>query len=261
MTASEAIDASYDEITHMNFVFLNFLGDTVDTRSTGRFHKTGLYAGKQDNKSTQVRDFIGLMQQKHISLDQTMVCWDEMFQPFKGDTNRVLKPVVSWLPAQICSPVSPTKRLMAARRTNLPIGRVSPICSACWLLLDNGILLVPGTDGGEAGGGRRPMRFTLSSVFMRAGRYPRQPGAERSLHVQFARWITELQDKYGQIRPGVEADFILIGSDPIKNIEDIRRVEWVVKNKERSIIRKGYLHQGVEILLLRASWSPSLWTG
>ena len=31
MTAEEAIKDGYDEVIHMNFIFLNFMGDTVDT--------------------------------------------------------------------------------------------------------------------------------------------------------------------------------------------------------------------------------------
>ncbi len=37
MTASQAIKAGYNEVTHMNMLALNFMGDTVDTRSPLRF--------------------------------------------------------------------------------------------------------------------------------------------------------------------------------------------------------------------------------
>lgn len=37
MTAEQAVNAGYDEIQHMNMIFLNFYGDTIDTRSPNRF--------------------------------------------------------------------------------------------------------------------------------------------------------------------------------------------------------------------------------
>jgi len=36
----------------------------------------------------------------------------------------------------------------------------------------------------------------------------------------------------GQVKSGMSADFILIDGDPVKNISDIRRVEWVIKNNK-----------------------------
>ena len=229
MTATEAINAGYDEITHMNFVFLNFMGDTVDTRSTGRFRLPGLYAGKLDLNSTEVRNFVELMKEKHISLDPTMVCWDEMFNLFKGDTNRVLKPLVKWLPANT----------LASLTNETPYGSNDdkPAYQSCFnnmlkmlkLLYDNGILLVPGTDGGEAGAGEaNALHFELS-LYTQAG-IP----ANQVLKIATFNCAADcnLQNKYGEIRPGLDADFILIDGDPIDNIDDIRRVDLVVKNKK-----------------------------
>jgi hypothetical protein len=229
MTATEAINAGYDEITHMNFVFLNFMGDTVDTRSTGRFRMPGLYAGKLDLNSQDVHNFVELMKEKHISIDPTMDCWDEMFNLFKGDTNRVLKPLIKWLPAN----------MLASITNETPYGNNDdkPAYQACFanmlkmlkLLYDNGILIVPGTDGGEAGAGEaNALHFELS-LYTQAG-IP----ANQVLKIATFNCAADchLQDKYGEIRPGLDADFILIDGDPINNIEDIRRVEWVVKNKK-----------------------------
>ncbi|HXL58832.1 MAG TPA: hypothetical protein VN958_21365, partial [Chitinophagaceae bacterium] len=41
MTAEQAIQDGYDEITHMNMVMLNFMGDTIDTRAMRRFKVVG----------------------------------------------------------------------------------------------------------------------------------------------------------------------------------------------------------------------------
>jgi hypothetical protein len=41
MTASQAVDAGYDEITHINMIVLNFFGDTIDTRNMTRLTLPG----------------------------------------------------------------------------------------------------------------------------------------------------------------------------------------------------------------------------
>ncbi|HMG89360.1 MAG TPA: hypothetical protein VK589_04855, partial [Chryseolinea sp.] len=51
MLASEAIEAGYNEIQHMNMVFLNFLGKELDTRTPVRFHAVAQNAAKLDLSS------------------------------------------------------------------------------------------------------------------------------------------------------------------------------------------------------------------
>jgi hypothetical protein len=41
MTASQAIMQGYDEIQHTNMLFLNFYGDSLDTRNMTRFSVVG----------------------------------------------------------------------------------------------------------------------------------------------------------------------------------------------------------------------------
>jgi len=46
MTAASAVKDGYNEITHMNMVMLNFMGDTIDTRTPKRFSVVGERAKK-----------------------------------------------------------------------------------------------------------------------------------------------------------------------------------------------------------------------
>ena len=228
MTAEQAIHAGYDEITHMNFVFLNFMGDTVDTRSPARFRLPGLYGGQLDLQSKPVQEFISLMKQKKISLDPTMVVWDEMFNSFKNDTNHVLAPIRSWIPEQELATITNTA----------PYGSDSDQAAykACFanmlrllkILHDQGILLVPGTDGGELGAGEANAVHCELKLYTDAG----IPANEvLKMATYDCALDCGLQDQYGDIRPGLEADLILVDGDPTGNIRDIRRVEWVIKNK------------------------------
>jgi hypothetical protein len=162
------------------------------------------------------------MKQKHISLDATINVWQGMFDEFKGDTSNFLKPVVDWMPD--------------AEKTNLaiqtPFGNDEQkakykaafvnILKMQKLLYDNGILLVAGTDGGQA----NALHHELE-LYEQAG----IPANEvLKIATYNAALDCNLQDKYGSIMQGRDADFILIDGDPTTNISSIRKVYLVIKN-------------------------------
>ncbi|HSG52628.1 MAG TPA: hypothetical protein VLA40_11035, partial [Rheinheimera sp.] len=73
MTAQQAVDAGFDEIQHVNMLFLNFLAGTeVDTRKQLRFSLVGEKAGSLDLNSKPVKDFIKLLADKQITVDPTV---------------------------------------------------------------------------------------------------------------------------------------------------------------------------------------------
>ena len=72
MSAEQAVRAGYDEIQHINMVFLNFLaGDREDTRKQLRFTLYGDEAGKLDLDSQEVEDFIALLREQNVTIDPT----------------------------------------------------------------------------------------------------------------------------------------------------------------------------------------------
>jgi hypothetical protein len=222
MTAEQAINAGYNEVTHMNFIFLNFMGDTIDTRTPARFRLVGDNAGSLDLQSKQVHDFIAFMKSKHISLDPTMNVWQGMFDEFKGDTSNFMKPVVSWLPESwlgnlaIQTPFGNDAQEVSYKAA------FSNMMRMLKLLYDNGILLVAGTDGGEA----IALHHELE-LYTQAG----IPANEvLKIATYNAALDCNLQDKYGQVLPGRDADLILIDGDPAKDISTVRRVAVVIKN-------------------------------
>jgi hypothetical protein len=150
MTAEQAIQAGYDEMTHMNFVFLNFMGDTVDTRTPARFRLVGLNAGKLDLHSKRVQDFIQLMKDKHVALDPSMNVWQGMFDEFKGDTSNFMKPVVKWLPESALTALAIQSPFGSEDQKQAYKASFAAMMEMLGILYRNGILLVAGTDGGEA---------------------------------------------------------------------------------------------------------------
>ena len=222
MTADQAINNGYDEVTHMNFIFLNFMGDTIDTRTPARFRLVGDNAGKLNLQSQKVTNFIVLMKRKNIVLDATMNVWQGMFDEFKGDTSSYLKPIVKWLPASYQSDLA--IKTPFGSEANKPAYKAafSNMLKMLKLLHENGIMLVAGTDGGEA----NALHHELE-LYAQAG----IPNSEvLKIATYNAALDCNLQNKYGAIKQGRNADFILIDGDPTKNISDIRRIEWVIKN-------------------------------
>jgi imidazolonepropionase-like amidohydrolase len=90
------------------------------------------------------------------------------------------------------------------------------------LLYDNGILLVAGTDGGDA----NALHHELE-LYVRAG-------IPASKVIQIATYNAALdcglQNVYGQILPGRIADLIIIDGNPSEHISDIRNIRTVIKN-------------------------------
>lgn len=222
MTAEQAIKSGYDEVTHMNFMFLNFMGDTIDTRTPARFRRVGDLAGELDVQSKKVKDFISLMKQKNIVLDATLNVWQGMFDEFKGDTSHYLKPIVGWLPKEYLSTLAIQSPFGSDSNKTSYKAAFSNMLKMQKLLYDNGILLVAGTDGGEA----NALHHELE-LYVQAG----IPAKEvLKIATYNAAVDCNLQNRYGEIKTGREADLILIDGDPIADISTIRRVELVIKN-------------------------------
>jgi hypothetical protein len=222
MTAEQAINDGYDEITHMNFVFLNFMGDTIDTRTPARFRRVGDEAGKLNLKSPEVNRFISLMKKKNVALDATLNVWQGMFDEFKGDTSNFLKPIVGWLPQDWLANLSIKAPFGSEANRVQYKSAFSNMLKMQKMLYDNGILLVPGTDGGEA----NALHHELE-LYVQAGIPANQV---LKIATYNAALDCNLQDTWGEIQRGRDADVILIDGDPTVNISSIRRVEWVIKN-------------------------------
>lgn len=221
MTAENAINAGYDEVTHMNFVFLNFMGDTVDTRTPVRFRKVGDLAGQIDVQSNAVKEFVSLMKSRHIALDASMNVWQGMFDEFKGDTAGYLKPIIGWLPKEYLSSLSIETPFGSESQKQAYKSSFANMMKMLKLMYDSGIMLVAGTDGGEA----NALHHELE-LYVQAG----IPANEvLKIATYNAAKNCSLQNSLGDIRQCREADIILVDGDPVKNISDIRRVEWVIK--------------------------------
>ncbi|HYN21756.1 MAG TPA: hypothetical protein VE078_12400, partial [Thermoanaerobaculia bacterium] len=100
MSAEQAVRAGFDEIQHVNFLFLNFL-DGVDTRTPERFHAVGDRFSEVDLQGEQVRSFLALLKEKGTVSDPTLVTFEGMFVDRPGVVSRTFERVADRLPPQV----------------------------------------------------------------------------------------------------------------------------------------------------------------
>jgi hypothetical protein len=226
MTAEQVVHAGYDEVNHLNFLFFNFLSDTFDTRPLVRYPAFGSLAGtvsSLDLASNKVQSFIQLLKEKKIVIDATLNLYEGLIES-QGDTSHKLKSIITWLPDYMRKDLVIKKAYRTDEVKKVNRSAFKNMTVMMKLLYDNGVQLVAGTDGGRAISLHREM-----DLYVQAGIPPNEV---LKIATYNAAKTCGLLDKYGQIKLDYEADFILIDGNPLQNIADIRRVEWVIKNNK-----------------------------
>ncbi|MBY0435421.1 MAG: hypothetical protein K2U26_15050, partial [Cyclobacteriaceae bacterium] len=100
MTAERAVKDGYDQIIHMNMVMLNFLGDTLDTRSMLRFIRVAERSKNIDLNSPQVKQFLKLLKERNVIIDPTVAIFEEMFTNEQGKLANGYEGVINQFPAE-----------------------------------------------------------------------------------------------------------------------------------------------------------------
>jgi Amidohydrolase family len=233
MTASQAIDAGYDEITHLNMLMLNFFGDTVDTRNMTRFKLIGKKGNSLDVNSNEVKSFIQKMKDKNITIDPTITVFEGMFTDLPGKVSRAYLPIEKYLPSQI--------KRNAMSGGFIDDESLAPQYSESYdvmkkflkALYDNGITILAGTDGGI-------IQHELE-VYSECG-IPNYDVLRMATYFPAKEY--GLLDKYGTVAPGKIANLILIDGDPKKNIKDIRKIYLTIKEGKIYSPKKIYAAYG-----------------
>jgi hypothetical protein len=221
MRAEEVVAMGYDELQHMNQVFLNFLaGPGDDSRTLVRFYLIAENAHALDLDSRRVKKFVSLLKDRGTTVDPTLTTFS--FMTYKqGDANPRYAPVLAHLPAAVqrnlhTNTLDVTDANVARYRASY-----AKMVEFAGRLHRAGVPLVAGTDD-TAG-------FALHSeleLFVQAG----IPAPEV---LRIATWdaakVSRTLDRLGSVTPGKLADLILVDGDPTTNISDIRRIALVMK--------------------------------
>jgi hypothetical protein len=234
MSAEQAVRAGFDEIHHINMVFLNFLaGDREDTRQQLRFSLYGEQAADLDLDSDEVGEFIALLKENDVVVDPTAAIFESMLVHVAGEPDPTFTAIVDHLPPTVSrgmySPEFPHGKTWA---------RSLPNQSAMLRkLYDNGIQLVPGSDNMAA--------FTIHrelEVYAEAG----IPNAAvlKMATLDSAR-VTGVDSRTGSIEVGKDSDLILLDGNPLENISAVRRATLVMKGS--TVYRPDELYKAIGV--------------
>ena len=223
MTAEQAVLAGYDEIQHMNMVFLNFLYDKVqDTRTPARFTAVAENAASVDPQSARVQAFLQLLKQRHVTLDPTLVTFESLFTDRPGVVGAGLAAVADRMPPLV-------RRGLLEGGLPVPEGEDARYRQALTQMQrmlvavrSAGVPFVAGTDAMP--GFMLPRELEL---YVAAG-IP-APEVLRIATLDAARLVGR-DGELGSIVPGKLADMILVDGDPSRNIGDVRRLRLVIKD-------------------------------
>jgi imidazolonepropionase-like amidohydrolase len=223
MIASDAIRAGYDEMQHMNFVFLNFMPDVKETRTPARFIEPAKRSADLDLTSKPVQDFIAMLADKHITLDPTLAAFEGMFLARPGSVDPTFAAIADRLPAQV---------RRSTLRGGLPIpdeatATLHQRSFEAWkrmlkLLYDRGITLDIGTDSLAGFAYHRELELHTQAGI---------PAAKvlQSATIGSARTMKR-DAELGSITAGKLADLVLVAGDPTADIGAIRRIRTTIKD-------------------------------
>lgn len=223
MIASDAIKAGFDEMQHMNFVFLNFMPDVKETRTPARFVEPAKRSADIDVNSKPVAEFITLLQQHKTVIDSTLVAFEGMITARPGKADPSFASVLDRMPANV------RRGFLTG---GLPIADAATDAKyqasfANWKrmakkLYDSGIALVAGTDS-LAG-------FALHREFELYTEAGIPANKVLQLATIGAARVMNKDRELGSVSAGKLADMVLVEGDPTQKISDIRRVRTTIKD-------------------------------
>jgi len=221
--SERVVREGYDELQHINQLMLNFISDPdTDSRTIVRFNLVGERTRNLDLDSQAVRDFIALLAERQTVVDATMATFEGTWNQQQGDMDPSMAAVADHLPFA-------TQRAFRKNSTDVSGGKLE-IYRASWQRMMQfigrlhaaGVPLVAGTDS-LAGF----MLHRELELYVQAG----VPAGEaiRIATENGARYGGVLADR-GTVERGKRADLILVDGDPTKDISDIRKVSYVLKD-------------------------------
>ena len=222
MTAEHAVLDGYDQIIHLNMIMLNFMGDTIDTRSMGRFIKVAERAKNIDVNGPEVRRFIQLLKEKKIVVDPTAAIFESMFTNEPGKLAAGYETNLSMFPAEF---------RRGLYRGGLPTMKgheadykksFDNMLKMLKLLYTNDITFVPGTDDFPGFALQRELE-----LYAKAG-VPNAKVLQKATYISAQ--VAGKENELGSVEAGKKANLVLVDGDPVKNISDIRKVELTIKN-------------------------------
>ncbi|NUT01699.1 MAG: amidohydrolase family protein [Sphingomonas sp.] len=224
MRTLDAINAGYDEITHIYFGTMQAMPNEIVAKSntTARMTGPGRYFKDVDLDAEPMRTVIRTMAEKKIALDPTLVVVEGVLLANAGTVQPAYTAFVGTLPPA-------TERGFKSGPIPYPDGMTRADAVASFKKMGQyvnklraaGVPIVAGTDGFGmeivrelelyVDGGMTPAQALSTATIVPA----RNVGADK---------------RTGSIAVGKEADLVLINGDPSKRIGDLRHVDQVMSD-------------------------------
>jgi imidazolonepropionase-like amidohydrolase len=218
----DAINAGYDEVTHINWIIMQALPDSVIAVSNGiaRFEGPGRYAKDIDVEAEPMKTMIATMAAKHIASDPTMVAFESLYVPENGDLSPSYAPFVGTLPPA-------TERTFRQGGFAVPKDLTRAQYRASWARMVQalgamhraGVPIVAGTDGSGI-----ELIHELE-IYVEAGF---TPGSALAAATIAPARLVGAEARTGSITVGKAADLLLVDGDPSKRIGDLRNTRLVM---------------------------------
>ncbi len=224
MRTLDAINAGYDEITHIYFATMQAMPAEVVAKAntTMRLLGPGKYFKDVDLDAEPTKTVIRTMAEKHIVLDPTLVVVENVLLPEAGTLHPAYAPYAGTLPAatERGFKSGPIPYLPGMTRADAQAS-VHHMQEYVAKLFHSGVPIVAGTDGTGmeivrelelyVGGGLTPAEALATATIIPA----RNVKADK---------------RTGSIAAGKEADLLLVDGDPEAKIGDLRHVDQVMSD-------------------------------
>jgi imidazolonepropionase-like amidohydrolase len=218
----DAINDGYDEVTHINWIIMQAMPDSVIAVSNGimRFEGPGRYGKDVDLDGPAMTSIVTTMAKKRIYSDPTMVAFESTYVPENGDLSPAYAPFVGTLPPT-------TERGFRSGGFAVPKDLTRADYRASWAKMVEllgrmhkaGIPIVAGTDGSGIEI-IRELEIYTDAGFTNAE-------ALAAATIEPARLVA-MDRRTGSIKVGKTADLALVEGDPSKRIGDLRQTRVVM---------------------------------
>ena len=221
MIAEQAIEQGYDEVQHVNMLFLDLWPDVTETRTPERFTVPGDRAADVDFASPAVRKLIDLMRQRDIVIDPTLATFETLYLSRAGSVGPTYSAIADRLPPTV-------RRGFLSGGLPVPEGKDERYRASYRKMIDlvgvlqkAGIRIVAGTDEFAGFALHRELELYVDAGI---------PAPEvLRIATLGAAEVMGKDAELGSLAPGKLADLAVVPGDPTKDISALRRIETVVK--------------------------------
>jgi len=223
MSAQQAIDAGFDEIQHINMLFLNFLAsDKLDTRQILRFSLVGDEAYTLDLQGPEMTAFIDDLVKKDIEVDLTVSTFMSLLLTRDRQIDAEYAAIADHLPPTFRrAMMTATMKIEDQAMDERYHKSADALLALTKLLFERGVPIIAGTDAFTG--------FTLLrelELYALAG----IPNIDvlRIATLNAAKVVGQ-EASTGSITEGKYADLVLIDGNPLEDITTLHKATLVVQ--------------------------------